>query len=259
MRGGIAAAAAALVALVLVLAGSGPVRAEIVTAGMSDTRVEIRSNFVGTELMLFGLIEPEPGAEPAEAYDVAVVVRGPGEDTVARRRERVAGIWINRRAVTFTDAPSYYAVLSNRPIDEIADPDTLADYQIGLGNIQLTPEDADSPAQADEFRRALVRRKAARGLYVAASRGVDMMAPGLFATNIALPAYIRTGAYSARILVFSQGTLVATQRETFWVAKSGFEERVSNWAERQPFFYGLGAVAIALFAGWFAGVIFRRD
>lgn len=262
MRGGglSAAAMAALVGLVLVLVpGSGPARAEIVTAGLSDTRVEIQSNFVGTELTLFGLIEAEPGAELAETYDVAVVVRGPGEDTVTRRRERIAGIWINRRAVGFADAPSYYAVLSNRPLAEIADPETLAEYQIGLGNIRLEAEGADSPAQAEAFRRAMIDRKADRGLYVAAERGVDMMAPALFATHIPLPAYIRTGAYSARILVFSQGTLVATQRETFWVAKSGFEERVSNWAERRPFLYGLGAVAIAIFAGWFAGVIFRRD
>ena len=259
MRGG-GLIAAALLALVLMLVpGSGPARGETVTAGMSDTRVEIQSNFVGTELTLFGLIEPEPGAELAEAYDVAVVVRGPGEDTVTRRRERVAGIWINRRAVSFADAPSYYAVLSNRPIAEIADAETLAAYQIGLGNIRLEADGADSPAQAEEFRRAMIERKADRGLYVTAERGVDMMAPALFATDIPLPAYIRTGAYSARILVFAEGSLVATQRETFWVAKSGFEERVSNWATRRPLLYGLGAVAIAIFAGWFAGVIFRRD
>jgi uncharacterized protein (TIGR02186 family) len=256
----------ARLAAVALLAGIGawpqPATAESVVARLSDTRVEIRSNFVGTELLLFGLIEPDETTPEglAASYDVAVVVRGPPLDMVARRRDRVAGIWINRESVAFEDAPSFYATLSNRPVHEIAPAETLERHQIGLGQLRLQPVEPGAPeAQRIEFREALIRNKQARHLYMEDGGAVSMMTPALFSTRIALPAHIATGGYSARILVFYEGTLVATERESFWVAKSGFEARVFNLAERRPFLYGLGAVAVALFAGWFAGVIFRRD
>jgi uncharacterized protein (TIGR02186 family) len=193
-------------------------------------------------------------------YDVVVVVRGPALDMVTRRRDRVFGIWVNRTSVAFEDAPSYYATLSARPVDEIAPETPLLRHQIGFANIRLRPADEDQTDQLiEEFRSALIRSKIGRGLYLEDSGAVTMLTPALFSTRIPLPAHIATGSYSARILVFTGGTLVATQRENFWVAKSGFEAQVFNWAERRPFLYGVGAVAIALFAGWFAGVIFRRD
>jgi uncharacterized protein (TIGR02186 family) len=178
---------------------------------------------------------------------------------VTRRRERTFGIWINRESVTFEDAPTYYAALSNRPVGEIAPSENLLEYQIGLDNFRLVAADDVDARTATDFREAMVRRKAAQQLYIQDEAAVTMMSPTLFTTRIPLPAHIRTGSYSARILVYADGDLVATQRESFWVAKSGFEARVFNWAERRPFLYGVGAVAIALFAGWFAGVVFRRD
>lgn len=253
----------ALVGLAIA-AGLWPERsaAQTVVARLSDTRVEIQSTFVGTELLLFGLIEPDETTPEglADEYDVVVVVRGPALDMVTRRRDRVAGIWINRDSVAFEEAPSYYATLSNRPVEEIAPEATLERHQIGLDQLELQPADPDVPAlQQEEFRVALIRNKIGRGLYMEDPGAVSIMSAALFSTRIPLPAHITTGSYSARVLVFTEGTLVATQRENFWVAKSGFEAQVFYWAERRPFFYGLGAVAIALFAGWFAGIIFRRD
>lgn len=244
------------------LAGAGPLAAETVVARMSDTVVEIRSNFVGAELLLFGLIEPDETTPHglAEDYDIVVVVRGPAQEMVTRRRERVAGIWVNRESVGFRDAPTYFATLANRPIEEITGEDTLLRHRMGLAYLRLDPTDDDVPAgQLQEFREAMIRNKVARGLYLQDEAGVSMLTPALFSTRIPMPAHISTGSYSARILVFSGGRLVATQRESFWVTKSGFEARIFRWSERQPFFYGVGAVAIALFAGWFAGVLFRRD
>ncbi len=253
---------AAVALLTGTVAFAQPATAETVVARLSDTRVEIRSNFVGTELLLFGLVEPDETTPEglADSYDVVVVVRGPALDMVTRRRDRVAGIWVNRESVAFEDVPSFYATLSNRPVHEIAPAETLERHQIGLGDLRLQPAEPDTAeAQRIAFREALIRSKKNRHLYMEDGGAVSMMTPALFSTRIPLPAHITTGSYSARILVFSDGTLVATERESFWVAKSGFEARVFNLAERRPFLYGLGAVAVALFAGWFAGVIFRRD
>lgn len=250
----------AFVAAALAVAALAPPRAaaETVTAGLSDIRVNIESQFVGTDLTLFGIVERDARTiGRVGGYDVAVVVRGPEREMVTWRKERVLGIWVNRHGVTFGDVPSYYAVLASRPLGDIAGSAARARHEIGLSKLDLQPISAtDDP---DAFREALLRRKAASGLYIEDGRAVEMMTPTLFSTRIPLPAHIRTGAYVADIYVFADRTLVATEQLGFWVAKSGFEARVFHLSERYPFFYGLGAVAIALFAGWFAGVIFRRD
>src|SRR5690606_35140518 len=132
--------AIALAIAVSPLALAGPAGAETIIAALSEQRVEIQSNFVGTELTLFGVIERDAETvSRVRGYDVAVVVRGPDEEIVTRRKDRVAGIWINTDAVSFQSAPSYYAALTNRPIDDLGSPVVLRRTQTGLANIRLDP------------------------------------------------------------------------------------------------------------------------
>ena len=82
-------------------------QAKDLVVDLSAPIVRITTGFSGTELLLF--------VAKRGAGDVIVVVRGPLEDLVVRRKSRVAGIWVNRAAIAFTDVPSYYAVASTRP------------------------------------------------------------------------------------------------------------------------------------------------
>ena len=65
-------------------------------------------------------------------------------------------------------APSYLAVLSNRPVNNIANQDTLRRLQIGLDNFLLPqrigPDLADT-VRDEPFRRAFVRLQTQQGLY----------------------------------------------------------------------------------------------
>ena len=65
------------------------------------------------------MLNPEPEAE----YEVAVVVQGPPQDFVARRKARVLGVWINREAEEFFHVPSYYVVHLSENYDSVATPD----------------------------------------------------------------------------------------------------------------------------------------
>lgn len=248
----------AAAAWLLVLAA--PARAETVVGGLSDTVVNIQSNFVGTELSLFGVIQRDQATVGrAHGYTVVVVVRGPAEDLVTRRKERTAGIWVNRDAVTYHDVPSYYAALSNEPIEDMSDAEIMQRLEIGLDNIDLEPEGEALPEDPEVFRLALLRRKQAASLYIENGYAVEMLTPTVFMTRIPLPAIIDTGGYSAFIHVFADDALVARKRLGFWVVKSGFEATVFDLAEDRPMLYGIGAVILAVAAGWLAGVIFRRD
>ena len=72
----------------------------------------ITTGFAGTNVLLFGAVDGQG--------DVVVVVRGPDRPVTIHRKSRVLGIWANTAQMTFERAPSFYAVASSRPLNEIA-------------------------------------------------------------------------------------------------------------------------------------------
>ena len=87
----------ALIFMVLVAAGTtGPASAERLVVSLSNHRVAVTSNFVGEELVLFGTVEPDSPATPLHPpYDLVVTVSGPRQTLRTRRKQRMAGIWVN--------------------------------------------------------------------------------------------------------------------------------------------------------------------
>ena len=109
---------------------------------------------------------------------------GPRQTLVTRRKERVLGIWVNADSRDFVNVPSYLAVLANRPIDDIANADTLRRLQLGLDNF-LLPQRVGRRhrrrrAATIRSARAFLRLKTQRGLYREAPNGVTFLTPTLF-------------------------------------------------------------------------------
>ena len=146
----------------IAMAGAtGPAGAERLVVSLSNHRVAVTSNFVGEELVLFGTIEPDPATALLHPpYDLVVTVSGPRQTLRTRRKQRMAGIWVNVDSREFVGVPTYLAVLSNRPVTEIAREDTLRRLQIGLDNFLLPQRigsDLADTVRDDPFRSAFVR------------------------------------------------------------------------------------------------------
>ena len=56
---------------------------------------------------------------------------------VVRRKERVAGIWVNGAGETFPSVPGFYAVLASRPFRAITTEETLKTLGIGFANLDF--------------------------------------------------------------------------------------------------------------------------
>ena len=65
---------------------------------------------------------------------MVVTVTGPRQTIVERRKERVLGIWTNIGSRTFLNVPSYLAVLSNQPFEQITNAETVRQLQLGLAD-----------------------------------------------------------------------------------------------------------------------------
>ncbi len=247
-----------------VLAGySAPAAGERLVVSLSDHRVMVASNFTGEELVLFGGIEPDASSRSHRGgYDIAVTVTGPRQTMITFRKERRMGIWVNANSRAFEEAPSYLAVLSNRPLDAIASNETLRRLQLGLSNIPLPQRASVNIAAAgsdDPFRMAFIKLLRDRGLYREVANGVTFLAPTLFRASIPLPAEVQVGTYEVDVRLLTDGMQIARAPAPFEVYKSGFEQIVSSAARDHGVAYGLATAAMALTTGWFAAVVFRRD
>jgi uncharacterized protein (TIGR02186 family) len=252
----------ALIAALLV-AGMEPAAAERLVLSLSNETVQIASNFVGENLVLFGAVEADPGkAIRPGGYDVVVTASGPRETMRTRRKERVLGIWINVDSREFVRVPSYLAVLANRPFAQITDAENLRQLQIGLDNFLLTqrigPDLADT-VPSDPFRSAFVRLQTQYGLYRQSASAVEILTPAVFNVVIPLPSNVPTGSFRINVKLFAQRALITEANATLQVTKSGFEQYVADAAGNYGLLYGLATTLMALLIGWIASVAFRRD
>jgi uncharacterized protein (TIGR02186 family) len=253
------------IALAALLLTAGTAAAERLVTSLSDYRVSIASTFTGAELILFGIVERDAATVPRRGgYDIVVTVAGPRQTMVTWRKERVFGIWVNADSRTFVKAPSYLAVLANRPIEEIAPQEVRRRLQLGLARTllpQLIGDDVADVVRDDPFRQAFLRLRAERGLYVEKPNGVTFLDPAstFFRTAIPLPAEAPIGSYEVEVKLFADGTLLARGPSAFELYKVGFEQFVANAAHHHGLLYGFGTASLALMVGWLASVVFRRD
>jgi hypothetical protein len=74
---------------------------------------------------------------------VIVTVVGPRQMVIAREKERMAGIWLNKGSRTFADIPSFLGVFANRSLVAIANAGTLRQQRIGLKNAVFLQQGVD--------------------------------------------------------------------------------------------------------------------
>ncbi len=250
--------------LAIAAALMAPAAAETVTTAVSSPTISVSSNFTGTDIVVFGDVERDAAtvSRGAEGYDVVVIVSGPGEAVVTRRKERILGIWINRDARTYVGVPSYYAVLANRPLEEITSPELLKKLHLGIDHLVI-PTGGDptvAPSRADnDFLDAFRRLKQKSGLYLSDMTGVEFLSSTLFKASLYLPANVPVGELRADVFLFRDGALLARKTQTIDIVKVGFEQFTYEAAYNYALLYGIAAVLLAYLTGWLAGVLFRKD
>ncbi len=227
-----------------------PASAQPVVADLSSHRVSITSSFTGADIVLFGVREG--------GGDVIVVVRGPPQERLVRQKQRVAGIWVNRKQMIFGNVPGYYALATTRPLAEITDPGFLVENQIGPDRLVFEVADGLDPTVIEDFQAALIRSHQRSGLYAAGASPVAYVGGTLFRSEFHLPGGAPVGTYSASVYLLRDGELVGFDTTPLFVTKAGVGRAVYDYAHDQPAAYGILAVLLALIAGWASSLIYRR-
>lgn len=217
---------------------------------LSERKIDIDAQFTGKELLLYGA--------RVEAGNIVVVIRGPETNYIVRKKENVAGMWINTTNVKFYKVPQFYRVVSSAPLKEIEARQIIAASGIGENTIKYRSKTSTSKLDIKPFEKAMLQRLMADNLLNFEVIPLPFLEGTLFRTRIDFPEKIPEGTYTAEIYSFNDGQLQGMQSIPISVNKVGAEAFLNSSAHNYPFLYGLFAVGLAIVMGLLAGRLFKK-
>lgn len=218
---------------------------------LSERSIDITTGFNGAKIVVYGTRRGEG--------DVAMVIRGPEQSIVVRRKSRVLGVWMNSQSMRFNDVPGYYALALSRPAESIAPLSVLRRYNIGIDAMEFDAADSSDAGTTGTFREALIRTQQMKGLFPMEPGAVNFVDKDFFKVTFKLPANVPAGIYRVDAFVLRDGVVTDTRSAELKVAQNGFSAEIFLFAHNQSFAYAVIAILMALFFGWGAHTLLRRD
>lgn len=234
------------------------VGANLIEGGASENSLFIEPSYDGTSVALFGSVDA--GRFDGQPFDIAVTLRGPNQPVTVWKKKRQAGLWVNAESLAFEGAPNYYAVLSTKPVKELAPLQERAEHQIGIDAISLPVQESKPETVApEEFRDALIELKKRKSLFIENDNGaIEFFGARLFRVKVFLPPAAGPGLYQAEFFALQNGKVIGQAGARIRLKKIGVEAQLSSAAADRPWLYGLLAVMLAAAFGGGASLAFRR-
>ena len=219
---------------------------------LSESTVEISSTFLGADILLFGAYDGQKND------DIIVVVSGQKGDIKVDKKEKKFGIWMITESIKFSNIPKYYFVASNREIEDITNTTEIKKRRLDLNNFELISNKIDYKNLDKKWYEALKRNMKKKQFWKIEENSIKLNKNTLFRKTLSLPSNVSTGIYNVKILHYRKGNLISQEESKIKINKTGISANIFNIAQNFSAIYGIIAVIIALFFGWFTNFIFRR-
>ena len=236
---------------------ASPLFAEEIVLGLSKDHVSITANFDGSEILIFGAVKREAPIPEGDPLDVVIAVSGPEQPLTVRRKEKRFGIWVNTDSVEIDSAPSFYAIATSAPFEDVMSDVEDLRHKVSIPRAIRSVGAPYDIQDAATFSEAVIRIRKKDGSYQLLENSVSVDQQTLFRTSIDLPANLTEGDYLTRIFLTRGGIVVSSFDTVIDVRKVGLERWLFTLSREQPLLYGLLSLAIAIAAGWGASAAFR--
>ena len=125
-------------------------------------------------------------------------------------------------------APSFYAIATTRPLDDILSETERLRYQIGMDQAVRRVGGHDTIEDTTPFTDALVRLRERTGSYQQLDDEVSLAEDTLFQTRIEMPANLVEGDYAAQFFLVRDREVISSGATTIRVEKTGIERWLYN-------------------------------
>lgn len=219
-------------------------------ADLSHHLIAIHTDFKGMDVVLFGSVE-----NPAH---IVVTVRGPHKNYFVQRKEKKAGIWVNKTGVRYYDVPSFFRVASDEPLEDILSPSAIHRHQLTAKTFEIDASKDFLSPKYRLYKEALIERLVTMDFYGDGVEHVKFLGPRLFRSILHFPSNIPPGIYQVHVYLVKDGEVTAAQSIPLNVNKVGLSSDLWTMAKNEPILYGLMAVFGALLLGVIGGYVLRR-
>lgn len=214
---------------------------------LSSDKINIDSDFNGIDLLIFG--------SKQENQDLIILVKGKKRSFELLQKQKIYGIWLNKKIETISDAESFYYLATTKPLDEYDDT-LLRQLEIGIENIRINTKNAIIYKTLNKiFYDLCIKKK----IYILKDRGIEIIDDILFKENLSFPHNITLGRYTAQVFLFKNNKLEAMRILPIQIEDQGMGMLISKMAQRHYVLYALFVITIGMIIGWVSAVVFKKS
>ena len=222
----------------------------------NERDVEIQPGISGTKIVLFG-------ATPSGKRDIIIEVVGPPKNQTMQEKRRYFGFWLGRGKSYYKNVPSYYNLLSSKPLEEITNQEGLNKLGLGIEHLPLGKADIKySSIKQFQFDKRLRSEMFEDGQFLENEENIVLRSGpgkvGLFKTEFSLPPNSLQGKYFVRYFLFQNGEAISYAESIIDLKQAGFARLIWIFANKFALLYGIIAIILSGLLGWLVSLIFSR-
>ena len=236
--------------LVLILIFFGA-EAEEIYFDLSEDNIEIKTDFNGKEIIIFGLLQDD--------HDTLLTIKGPLSKMKIQKKERYFGVWINNKQITYSKIPTLFFLSSSNMIDDIL-PNSI---QINDGlnfdkilNNKTFNQNFIFENDQELWNENFVRIKKKQLFYKEFE--MKTFKDKLFQTSVFFPPNTIPGIYYVDIYYIKHKTIMNKDQKKIIVRKTGIGSDIYEFARNRAATYGVFVIIFSILSGLIAATLFRR-
>ena len=199
-------------------------------------KIEINSNFLGEEIMLFGQKEQND--------DIIIIFEGEKQNARLYRKIKENFFWINKTK-ELSEIPSFFAIFSSP--------------KISLSEIFLIPDLTKKHYLISNFRQELYEIRTAlqnKGLYY--EEELENADGNLFLKKFKIPDNIPAGNITITFYEIEDGNVTSMSKKNLIIEKRGLANKLELLLTQQSFFYVFILVIFSIIFSLLSNLIFRK-
>ncbi len=227
------------------------VKAEEVYFDLSEDNIEIKTDFDGKEIIIFGLLQDE--------HDTLLTIKGPTSKMKMQKKERYFGVWINNKQITYSKIPTLFFLSSSSKIDEILPTSIQTNHDLNFDKI-LNNKTFDQnfifKNDQKDWNENFVRLKKKQLFYKEFE--MKIFKKKLFQTSVFFPPNTIPGVYYVDIYYIKHNSIMNKDQKRIIVKKTGIGSDIYEFARNRAATYGVFVIIFSILSGLIAATLFRR-
>jgi uncharacterized protein (TIGR02186 family) len=212
----------------------------ILNTSLSENSVKIDTDFKGAKITLFG-------HKLSSFSDLIVTAEGETiNKVIIKKYKNKYNMWITEKANQFSQIPSFYQIYSSDKLNNILHNNTIASLKLGVDNLNITPNDDATVADALNGRNTILATMIDQKLISPNIKTISTInGQHLFSTKINIPANASPGTALITTYLVENNKVMAANIIPLLIERTGIVGIIVRIAGN-PYEYAIFSICAAI-------------